>query len=251
MKTEKTEVGAFFDRIASEYRDKYSAKDKFLEYFFNERLEESTRGFDLRNKRVLDVGAGTGNLYDHLRLIEPTIDYYATDIASEMLNQSRIPNERRFVGKLDEIEFPVERFDYVFMLGVTTYIDDEELGKVFKKIDSILNRGGRAIITFTNKDSLDWKSRKFVKNYGKGLLPAKYVLGQDFSIYPRSFGEVRQIFGDRFEAEDVRWLNHTVFPLNQALKGPSVALAQRLHRVNSDTVMRILSSDFLVVYRKK
>lgn len=251
MKTENADVGEFFDRIADGYRDKYTAKDRFLEYFFNERLAESSRGFDLKNKRVLDIGAGTGNLYDHLLRIEPTIDYYATDIAGEMLNQSLIPKERRFVGTLDEIDLPVDRFDYVFMLGVTTYIDNEELGRVFKRIDSLLGTGGRAVITFTNQDSIDWMSRRFVKNYGKRLLPRKYVLGQDFTIYPRSLSEVSGMFGDGFETEDVRWLNHTVFPLNQALKGASVAAAKRIHGSTNVGLMRRLSSDFLVVYKKK
>ncbi len=251
MEAPKTEVADFFNTIAGNYRDKYSGKNAFLYYFFNERLDESTRGFDFRNKKILDVGAGTGNLYDRLLSIEPSIEYYATDIAGGMLEQSLIPPERRFVGRFDEIALPVDQFDYIFLLGVTTYLDDEELTRTLEGVASALAPDGRAVVTFTNQGSLDWKTRRVIKAFGRNLMPKRYVLSQDFRVYPRSLKRVEAKFGTLLSVEDVRWLNHTVFPFNQLARGPSVALARKIHRMKGKVRLKSsLSSDFLVVFSK-
>src|SRR5690606_17764645 len=124
-------------------------KDRFLEYFFTERLDESTRGIQINGKRILDIGAGTGNLYDHLVQSDADVDYYALDISAEMLAQSSIPHERRFVGKVAEVELPVPEFDLIFMLGVTTYIGGDEIGVTVEKLLSLLKSGGTAVVSFT------------------------------------------------------------------------------------------------------
>lgn len=251
MTDQKHDVGGYFNRIAKNYTKKYSGDDAFLHYFFNERLAEATRGIDIKGKKILDIGAGTGNLYDHLLLIDADIDYYAVDIAEDMLLQSNIPSDRRFVGQADELELPSTDFDLVYLLGVTTYFDDARFLEILDWIVDNLAVDGRAVITFTNKSSGDWRSRKMLKTVAKRILPKSYVLAQSFQIFPRSIREVKEMTGSAFEIEEIRWLNHTVFPLNQLLKRPSVSVARRIHNLRRDGVMKLLSSDFLVVLRRR
>ena len=252
MKTTPAEVEGYFNRIAKNYSQKYSQNDTFLYYFFNERLAEATRGVDLSDKRVLDIGAGTGNLYDYLRTLDSNFDYFAVDIAADMLENSNIPSDRRLVGEVGQVDLPHNKFDLIFLLGVTTYFDEERLEDTLDWMSNNLSRGGCAIITFTNKRSLDWKSRRFFRFFGKRLLPKRFVLAQDFVIYPRSVDQVLELIGSRFSLVDLRWLNHTVFPLNQLFKGLSVRLARKIHKIGvGSNSTGLLSSDFLLVLRKR
>jgi SAM-dependent methyltransferase len=250
MSSQEQEVKEFFNRTAAEYRTKYSGRDAFHHYFFTERLFEATRGFDFKNKKVLDIGAGTGNLYDYLLEKEPQIDYYASDIAGDMLSQSRIPAHRRFEGLCYNVNFPVSRFDYIFMLGVTTYLDDEELGRIVEFIKRSLDPDGIAVVSFTNRSSIDWQIRKISRRGARVLAPGKYVIAQQFEIFPRDVQEAERLCGDGLGLEEVRWINHTLFPLSQILKSPSVRIAQAIHRRQSSRFLNLLSSDFLLILRR-
>ena len=252
MQAQTEQVSDFFNKIAGDYREKYGERDAFLNYFFHERLEEACRGFEFREKRILDVGAGTGNLYDHLLQIAPGVNYHATDIAENMLRQSNIPLENQHIGTLETIDLPQNSFDYVFVLGVTTYLDDKELSRSIENVHRLLTAGGVAVVTFTNSTSLDWKIRSAFKRLPVRGLSERSVISQEFRVYARSEDEIRKLVSDRFTVNEIRWLNHTTFPLNQLLKRPSVKLAKRIHSHN--TTSRWIdraSSDFLAVMTKK
>lgn len=251
-KQTNSEVSGFFNEIADTYRSKYTDLDPFHDYFFNERLEAAVEGLEFKNKTILDIGAGTGNLFDRIEDIEPNPDYYACDIAGMMLEQSRIPAERRFEGACYDVEFPVKEFHHIFMLGVTTYLDKQELEKTLRFIVDSLTADGTAIITFTNDDSLDWKFRKIAKKIIRIVGSRKKVLSQDFQIFPLDQEDVGAAFGNMAEIVETKWLNHTVFPLNRLLKKTSISLAKMIHdRVKSETILNRFSSDFMVVIKRK
>lgn len=249
---QKQEVQEFFNKIATEYKAKYSETDAFRHYFFSERLREATHGFDFKNKKILDIGAGTGDLFDFLQALEPSVDYYASDISANMLAQSRIPADRQFVGACYETDFPVKQFDYIFMLGVMTYLEAGEARKIADFIHSALAENGRAIITFTNQSSLDWKMRKLFKSLARNVMPKKYVLSQEFQVHAKKLAEVENQIQAQFNVEDVRWLNHTVFPLSQILKTFSVKMAEKAHSaLKNKSLLDLLSSDFLLILSRK
>ncbi len=250
MNKETENVGQFFDQIAAGYRNKYDEKDVFRNYFFNERLDEAVADLDLKGKTVLDVGAGTGNLYDRLIQMEPFVDYFAIDIAKEMLEHSLIPKNRRFVGEFGVLELPVKKFDYIFFLGVTTYMDAEKWKAQTIAIRNSLKDNGKAIITFTNENSLDWKVRRFARKFLKYFSRQKTVLTQDFAIHPRRLEDVIDQLPPDLKISEVSWLNHTIFPLNQIFDSSSVALAKKYH-VRSGKSREFLSSDFLIKVLKR
>lgn len=250
MDTSTKEIGEFFDEISDTYGDKYSGSDAFHAYFFRERLEESVRGLEVRGCRVLDVGAGTGNLFEHLVNIDADVDYYATDISSGMLERSQIPANRRFLGKISEVALPVQDFDLVFILGVTTYMNDGELESTISHVKALLRKGGRLVVTFTNQESIDWQIRRIFKALGRNFMSRRTVLAQSFTVYPRRLDTLTNQYKNDFEIEDVRGLNHTVFPLNQVMKGTSVYAAKRIHAMTHSKIKHYLSSDFLMIMRK-
>lgn len=251
MENRTKDVAEFFGSIAAEYGDKYERQNAFHHYFFNERLDEAVRGRDFAARRVLDVGAGTGRLYDRIVAGFPSVDYYGVDISAEMLAASAIPAERRFVGTLADVTLPAREFDYIFLLGVTTYIGDEELKETLAQVHRLLAPEGRAVVTFTNRRSADWIARRIIRKLPGIRRKKQFVLAQEFPTYARSMTEIDRMVSELFSIERSVGLNHTVFPLNQLLKTPSVGIAKQIHGLREGSGKLILSSDILVELVKR
>ncbi|MDQ3798258.1 MAG: class I SAM-dependent methyltransferase [Acidobacteriota bacterium] len=250
--TEK--VRDFFDVVSEEYRGKYEKRQIFHNYFFNQRLEQATEGLDFKGKTILDIGAGTGNLYDYIvSEKDDSVDFYACDISGKMLEQSNIPAAKRFVGKCYEIDFPLQKFDYIFMLGVTTYLAADEMEKTAEFIYRNLSDDGTAIITFTNRQGFDTITRTLGKNIIRLFKLKNKVISQSFRIYTYSLNQVESLCGGRLRAGEVRFINQTIFPFCYVFPKLSVSLAQRLAgkiRNGRQAAAQRLSSDFIVFYRK-
>jgi ubiquinone/menaquinone biosynthesis C-methylase UbiE len=152
----------FFNTISGSYKHKYSEKDIFHYYFFTERLEKTTSGLELDNKKILDVGAGTGDLYDYICNKSNVAAYTATDVASGMLGNSNIPKERQMLGEVTSLALPLTDYDYVFMLGVTTYLTIDQMKSHLLYFKKVINENqGTLIITFTNSRGFD----NFLEHY--------------------------------------------------------------------------------------
>ena len=154
MKTHQNKVKAFFDDIAPEYHQKFSPKNPFLSYYFSERLKLACVNHNFQNKTVLDIGAGTGSLYEYLSQYHSNFDYWASDISTSMLEQSDIPNERQLVGNISDLSKDLPHFDFIFLLGVSSYMDENSFFEHLNFIQSKLKPNGKAIISFTNQQSM-------------------------------------------------------------------------------------------------
>ena len=73
-----------------------------MNYFNNQRLKVACSSINnFKNSSVLDLGAGTGFLYDHLKEKGFNTDLYlGVDISSKMLEKSNIPKESRVVANI-------------------------------------------------------------------------------------------------------------------------------------------------------
>ena len=241
------QAARFFDGVSGTYKDKYKDRSPFHRYFFNERLEKATRDLDLSDADVLDIGSGTGELFEHLIARFPRMRFHATDVSAGMLAQSPVPQERKYVGHAYDHAFPVKRFDAVFMLGVTTYLTPEELEKNLAFIARSLKPGARVIITFTNSHALDSWMRNLARMPMRLFGAKGNVLSSGLKLWMHGHADVRRIMGRHFGIERVEGLNHTVFPFNLLLPGLSLWSAHRLSRVQGAPAwLRWLSSDLLV-----
>lgn len=245
MLEQNVRVAAYFDRISSGYSDRYGDRNPFHSYFFRQRLKAATAPFAFDGKSVLDIGAGTGALYDELIRRCPGVDYFACDISADMLAQSAIPPERTFVGSAAQIALPRNRFDFIYSLGVTTYQDPAELASNWRFIADHLAPGGTAVVSFTNRTALDHAMRTAMK-IAKPLVRTG-VFGQSFATYAYRLTEVEdmaRVVGLRV-ARAV-FLNQTVSPFNTLAPRPSVALARLIERHAPAAVLPLLSADFVV-----
>ena len=237
------QAARFFDSVSGTYKDKYKERDPFHHYFFNERLEKAVRDLDLHDADVLDIGSGTGDLYDHLVRRFPAMRFHATDVSAGMLAQSTVPAGRKYHGHAYDHPFQVRSFDAVFMLGVTTYLTPEELEKNLAFIARSLKPEGRVIITFSNAHALDTWLRDLARGPLRLFGGQGRVLSSGLGSWTYGHRAVRRIMERHFALERTDLLNHTVFPFNLLLRGASLALARRLSRLRGNPAwLRWLSS---------
>ncbi len=236
----------FFDSHAEEYRRKYMGDDQFYNYFFFERMEAATVGMSFDGKRILDIGSGTGGLYDYLVESGASFsEYVAQEISKGMLSQSNVPESNKICGDFLDLKFS-EKYDYVFMLGVTTYLDEVICKQYFQKVLGILKPEGKFIVTFTNKNSLDIGIRNFLKPLISLFAGDNRIISQSFSSSYYSVDDIMKLFDDRFRIEKLVGLNHTFFPVSRMVPGISVRLARVIHKFSETDSKRFLSSDLLV-----
>ncbi|MBP6313179.1 MAG: class I SAM-dependent methyltransferase [Flavobacteriales bacterium] len=247
MTKESTLAADFFDSVSDRYKEKYGEKSAFHHYFFNQRLQKTLEGLDLTNKDILDIGSGTGDLYDEVVLRWPTARFYATDISAGMLAQSNVPSDQKFIGHGYESHFGTKKFDLITMLGVSTYMDDLELHKNLKFIAKSLEPNGQVIVSFTNAHALDLWLRNLAKPF-LGLTGKKNkVMTSGVPIYPRSAAKAKEAMARYFSSNELHLLNQTVFPFSRVLPRPAVVLAKWIDTVPGNSAWkRWLSSDLLI-----
>lgn len=140
----------FFDNLSKNYSKRYSLKDK-RSIFFNERLNFSLQNEDLQSKSILDIGAGNGMIYK--KTINQNVNYYACDISEEMMKNGGIPKKSRFpiYSKFPD-ELYSEKFDYIFILGLTAYLTKNEFDQYLEIVKHCSKNGTRIIISYTLKN---------------------------------------------------------------------------------------------------
>lgn len=136
----------YFSRISEKYPSHYSKGRNTLHSL---RLDLALKGDQLAGKSILDVGAGTGALYDvvHDKGIS---GYRAIDISSDMLKRSSIPEESRTCSSFEGLRLE-RKFDRIYALGLHTYLDNDQEDELWRFITSQLSEQGRAVVSFTNR----------------------------------------------------------------------------------------------------
>ncbi len=251
-KEQQQQVKKFFDDISADYSAKYSTTHPFLSYFFQQRLSEATTPFSFEKKSILDIGAGPAPLFYFLQKKTIDLQYFATDLAPNMLEVSGLDANQYFVGTISEFPFLKKKYDYIYLLGVTTYFGKKELDQHLDFIQNHLSINGVAILSFTNRNSIDFKIRQIVRFLTRLLGFKKNVMGQDFNISAYSYNEVSQIIDPHFSIMKQSFLNQTFPPFSRLFPKTSISFAHFIKKkITSPTLLSWLSSDFLVFIKSK
>lgn len=129
---------------------------------------------ELRGKKVLDIGCGTGWSTENLARMGAQV--FAVDLTEKAVELTK----RRFtlfglqgdirVGDAERLPYPDHTFDYVLVWGVIMHTPDTP--KAVREIHRVLKPGGRAAAMMYNKNSFHW--RWFIV-FGKGILRGKLL----------------------------------------------------------------------------
>jgi SAM-dependent methyltransferase len=219
---------------------------------FRERLRLATAAVNLHGKKVLDIGAGTGALFDYLAQKRIACEYFACDLSASMLAQSHIPAHRRFAGQAHRIDWPVDRFDCIFLLGVSNYMTQKELSRTFRFIASRLVPGGKAVMTFANKASIDWQARRWL---GPLLRRAGYhrgVLGKGLSITACRKNDLDKLIPGNLQILQSLYFNPVLPPLERLFPQEWVRIARRLQASRPEARWKAwISADFMAFISKE
>ncbi|MBP7708079.1 class I SAM-dependent methyltransferase [Candidatus Pacearchaeota archaeon] len=149
MKPDEQEAMKNYDLVAEHYNN-WRTKMHPQGWIFNEHLEMPAT-FELlgniKNKKVLDIGCG-GGIYAK-QMTQKGAIVKGFDISEEMLAIAKINNPNLDLRKGSFYKIPFkEKFDVAIAPLVIDYAKDWD--KVFKEINSKLNKGGEFIFSVGN-----------------------------------------------------------------------------------------------------
>ena len=131
------DIKKYFDQIAPN-RDKWKKKSR---YYYSH-LESFVSFLVPENKRVLEIGCGTGDL---LFKLKPSYGL-GVDISEKMIELARQKNSNSRiefkVGSVDDID---GLFDYIVLSDLVGYLPDIE--EFFRKLSRIMHPQSKLIIT--------------------------------------------------------------------------------------------------------
>lgn len=125
-------------------RKKYSSETEEMKTYIKE------------NEKVLDLGCGTGRLYEIFK--NKGVDYTGIDFSEELIKIAKEKYGDRFVvGDILSLLFLEESFDSVWSIAVLHHIPTKELRKrALGEIKRVLKPNGRIIVTC-------WKLKSFFR----------------------------------------------------------------------------------------
>ncbi len=147
MKTKILNSQAGYDLAAANYDN----KEAYLDSFEKNKLLPLLG--DLKGKKVLDVGAGTGRLT--LRLAKLGADVMALDISVVMLEEIKKKLKRNsaeintVVGDCESMPFEDESFDVVVSAFHIVHLKDLRI--FFDEVYRVLKPGGKFLVTNINQ----------------------------------------------------------------------------------------------------
>lgn len=147
---------SLYDSIPEGYYHKAMVEGTNIQRFWHKnKYKEVLARVKLSGKEsVLDLGCGPGTLLSLLpkryRLA------VGLDIAEKQINYARKKFNGIFwmVGRIEELKFKPESFDYVFIIEVLEHLPLEQVKSTLKSVKRIMKKNGGLIITTPNNHSL-------------------------------------------------------------------------------------------------
>ena len=138
-------VENFYDSLSHDYTDLIRrCVPRYGELLYN-MFCYLPRGF--KPQRILDLGCGTGNLTEQIRLHFPDAEITAVDISGEILKECetrfRGDREIRYVqADFRDLPFAPASFDLVMSSIAIHHIRDPEKSLLYRRIHELLSPGG-------------------------------------------------------------------------------------------------------------
>ena len=248
----KEKVRSYFDDLAEKYAHRLGPDSPFLAYYFQQRLRIACAELSLTGKHILDVGAGTGACFDFLKSNQIDLSHYlALDISAGMLAQSQIPPAQRMVGDIEQLSQLKHTFDYIFLLGVSSYMPISELEQVLHFANRHLRPAGQLIISFTYRSGLDFQIRKILSPILRQIIPGRGVIQQAFPITAMTPKEVQAMGTSQLVVSALRWLPPVIPGLHHLFPKWAIKVSGYLSRTNNKPDnLKLLRTDFVTFWVK-
>lgn len=140
--------------LASEF---YDQKEKYFNSFEQNKILPLLG--DIKDIKILDIGAGTGRL--SLQLEKGGAQVMALDVSAKMLELIRRKNKKiqTMVGDAENLPFEKESFDIVTAAFLIVHLKDPM--RFFDEVYRVLKDGGKFVVTNINqKDPPEVKTKE-------------------------------------------------------------------------------------------
>lgn len=133
----------------------YDAQIRRTLPFYEEFYEQVTEVLEVSGKKNvswLDIGCGTGKMYEAAKTRIPIQEFIFTDISAKMLTiaEERFQSERCRFNQMSVLELEdIEKYDVVTAIQVHHYLSEEDRGLAVEKCCQALKAGG-LFFTFEN-----------------------------------------------------------------------------------------------------
>ena len=127
--------------------DYYNKKEKYWDSFEKDQVLPLLGA--IKDKQILDVGAGTGRLVS--RLVNAGAEVTALDISDVMVSKLKAKSYKlkAIVGDAEDLPFEVESFDIVIATFLIVHLKDLE--RFFDEVYRVLKPGGLFLVTNINQ----------------------------------------------------------------------------------------------------
>ncbi len=135
----------------------YDQKEKYLNSFEQNKILPLLG--DIKDKQVLDIGAGTGRL--SLQFAKGGAQVMALDVSAKMLELVKRKNHKvqTIVGDAENLPFENNSFDVVTAAFLIVHLKDP--ARFFDEVYRVLKDGGRFVVTNINqKDPPEVKTKE-------------------------------------------------------------------------------------------
>lgn len=202
------EVTAFFNGRGKAYADKVGGADKMFRFPYKARLECAVWDIDLDSADILDIGAGSGELYNRVSPMSDGANYYACDLSVVLLESHRASDERKWLGEIFDAPFHGYKWDYIFLIGVVAYLSNESLDRHICYFREHLQERGQVILSITNVEAWSVQIQRLTRRYIPRSWFRSKTIGQSFSTLAMSYMEVEKKFSPLFQVH----LKGYIFP---------------------------------------
>ncbi len=244
------EITNYFDPYQWGYIYESPSNQNFIFRRGAELAEEACLKYMKIGSLILDVGCGTGHLsvsiskkgfsvigVDH----DPEMIIYVEKKFSRLLKSSDEIKLRFLNAKAESLPFEENSFDGIVAVSLMGCISSPET--VFREFNRVLHKGGVAIITFTNLNSLLLKINFYLNLIWKKGQPQN----TKFHLYSiNSAKEYVQKIG--FKILEIRYYNFFLDVKNNIF--PSQRLSRYIEQLKKNQLTRILGRNFLLVLKK-
>jgi ubiquinone/menaquinone biosynthesis C-methylase UbiE len=116
--------------------------------FGQDRRLELVRSYvPLEGRRILDVGCGIGMYVSRFRTYSQ--DVYGIDVEHDRVQQGSASLPNLMVARGEDLPFPTDSFDVVFLHEVLEHVDDDS--RVIQEVCRVLRPGGHIVIFVPNR----------------------------------------------------------------------------------------------------
>lgn len=253
----KTTVIEYFESQAKSgiWGSLYDEKNP-ASYSFLLRVENAVNLLkDVSNKKIVDLGCGTGILLPHV--IHNGGEYIGIDISDNMMvelkkHYSDLIEEEKIklvLGDIRDISIPGP-MDVAIGLGFIEYFEKPE--EIVKKLHSSMKENGELILSFPNFGSLDYFSLRLLSPF---RWITRKLFGKETVQPPRTFwntANAKALFEDN-GFKDVRVVNYHINILAYPFTRFMPRLVNAVGKLFENTFLKKYSwfaSSFIVVGRK-